>query len=307
MYHVNNNGEVGKCKAKSTESCPFGADRHFVTQELGIKFAEEENIEKYGALPNNHINEETLKQLDSKGFQKYIMTLSIDELNELDNVNNLMIEDAKLGDKSISMLSLRSRTRMIKGAKVGDNVSLIAEKQEARRLANVQKEKELLEKASKEFLSKNNIEFPESANYLIDDYNYNRVNISAYRGVSNQGNNVNKENGNMALYGQGLYTSSSRSEARKYGEVHNVNYQDLPSNPLKFKTELDFNQFEYELAKDNGFNDKREMSRIMEIDEAIWRMGYDGVVINRGDIIVNFDTERNKEEYNENNEKYNKK
>lgn len=306
MFHVNNDGKVGKCKAKSVDNCPFGAERHFSTQNEGLKFAEEENLSKYGALHNSINDKEILAAMDSSEFQQYIMTLSIDELEDLDDINNNMIEDVKAGDKSIPMLKLRSRTRMIKGAKVGDNVSEIAIKQEIRREANNKKKEELLQKVSVEFLSKDKLEFPKSAEYLLDNYKYNRVNVSAYRGISNQTNDVNSVNGNMALYGQGIYTSSDRKIARMYGDVHNVDSSELPYNPLKFKTELDFNQFEYELAKSNGFEDKRDMSRLMDIDEAIWRMGYDGVIINRGDIIVNFDTERNKKQYNDNSLKHSK-
>lgn len=62
MYHYNpKTGEVSKCKAKSPETCPFGAENHAQSLEEITKFADEQNEE----LAERREFEEVKSELDN--------------------------------------------------------------------------------------------------------------------------------------------------------------------------------------------------------------------------------------------------
>ena len=102
--------------------------------------------------------------------------------------------------------------------------------------------------------------------------------LLAYRGESTSSGS------NMALYGQGIYSTTNKAYAKKFGTVRWVDTNELPSNPLRFRTGLWFNQFEHDLRKKygdvwfsaNGF-----------AEGVIRKMGFDGVTIGTGkDMII---------------------
>ena len=52
-YHINKNGEVSACRAR-TRPCPLGGDNeHFDSKNEAMKFVEKKNKEKFGVLPGS--------------------------------------------------------------------------------------------------------------------------------------------------------------------------------------------------------------------------------------------------------------
>lgn len=103
-----------------------------------------------------------------------------------------------------------------------------------------------------------------------------------YRGESDSGGT------GTALYGQGLYMTTSKSYAAKYGKVREVPYYETPNKPAIFKTELDFKQFETEYAKNLGVKSKTLLTRkVGDTHIRMMKLGFDGVVVGpRSDAIV---------------------
>lgn len=118
----------------------------------------------------------------------------------------------------------------------------------------------------------------ESATMERFHYNrkYDKNNVTAYRGESeNTGSNP-------AFYGLGLYTTLDSKYAKQYGNVSIVDNNLLPDNPLKFKTQNDFNIWEQELAKELGIRKKELYSDDYGVEQYIKKLGYDGLMIGSG-------------------------
>lgn len=105
---------------------------------------------------------------------------------------------------------------------------------------------------------------------------YNKENIIAYRGESNSTGN------NGAFYGLGLYTTLDKKYASKYGTVSIVNNNLLPDNPIKFKTQNDFQIWEQELAQELGIRKNKLYSDNYGVEQYIKKLGYDGLMIGNG-------------------------
>lgn len=105
---------------------------------------------------------------------------------------------------------------------------------------------------------------------------YNKENINAYRGVSeNSGTNP-------AFYGLGLYTTLDKNYASQYGDIIKIDSKQLPDNPLHFKTQNDFNIWEQELARELGIRKKELYSDTYGVEQYIKQLGYDGLMIGTG-------------------------
>ena len=130
-------------------------------------------------------------------------------------------------------------------------------------------------------------------NLLLEEFNqkdylrWKRKNVTL-RGMQELG----KENGGMAMLGQGLYTAflGNREMARKYGTVRFV-VNAIPKNPKVFRSinewEIWFqNTIVLPISKSLGKNypDGRDVN---DIKDAVMKLGYDGIVI-RGREMVNY-------------------
>lgn len=111
-----------------------------------------------------------------------------------------------------------------------------------------------------------------------------KVNPPFYRGQKSWDDN--NDNGGMAVYGNGLYTTTSKKYAKTYGIVSEVDPDKaMPTNPLYFKGKLDFDQFEYsfaaELFKDRNIKGRNNLwaGKYHNIDQYLTKLGYDGVII----------------------------
>ncbi len=117
-------------------------------------------------------------------------------------------------------------------------------------------------------------------NSTMERFHYNRKydknNVIAYRGESeNTGTNP-------AFYGLGLYTTLDSKYAKQYGNVSIIDNNLLPDNPLKFKTQNDFNIWEQELAKELGIRKRELYSNDYGVEQYIKKLGYDGLMIGSG-------------------------
>ncbi len=118
----------------------------------------------------------------------------------------------------------------------------------------------------------------ETAQMKVNTYNrkYNKENITAYRGTSeNTGNNG-------AFYGLGLYTTLDKKYASKYGDVEIVDNSLLPDNPIKFKTQNDFEIWKQDLASQLGIRYSELEGSDYGIEKYITKLGYDGLMIGSG-------------------------
>jgi len=86
----------------------------------------------------------------------------------------------------------------------------------------------------------------------------------------------------FAMYGQGLYSTTSKKEAAKYGDIREVGKYELPENPLQFKTKNDFSEFEYDIARELGIRKNEISQHVGEINEYVSELGYDGIAIGTG-------------------------
>ena len=117
-------------------------------------------------------------------------------------------------------------------------------------------------------------------NSTMERFHYNRKydknNVIAYRGESES------TGSNPAFYGLGLYTTLDSKYAKQYGNVSVIDNNLLPDNPLKFKTQNDFNIWEQELAKELGIRKRELYSNDYGVEQYIKKLGYDGLMIGSG-------------------------
>lgn len=97
-----------------------------------------------------------------------------------------------------------------------------------------------------------------------------------YRGVGKEGGT------GMSMFGSGLYTAAARKEAAKYGKVNKFGADSLPKNPLQFRNEMDFKQWEYEMARKMGISRKDLYAPNTGVESLVKPLGYDGITIGQG-------------------------
>lgn len=97
-----------------------------------------------------------------------------------------------------------------------------------------------------------------------------RIKLVAYRGESSHSGT------NMATYGKGIYSTTNRSYASKFGKVRKVEVEELPFKPLRFKSDMWFNEFGHELQRRYGAD---WFASNGYAEGIIRKMGFDGVTI----------------------------
>lgn len=97
--------------------------------------------------------------------------------------------------------------------------------------------------------------------------------LVSYRGESSNSGT------NLATYGRGIYSTTNRSYASKFGKVRKVEVEELPFKPLRFKSDMWFNEFGHELQRKYG----SDWFKAYGYTEGVIRkMGFDGVTIGTG-------------------------
>lgn len=107
---------------------------------------------------------------------------------------------------------------------------------------------------------------------------FSRVKCNAFRGESSSSGQ------GMASFGRGIYSTTNRSYAKKFGVVRRVEMEELPFNPLRFKDTLWYQQWEHDLRNKFG----KDWLVVNGYAEGIIRkLGFDGVTIGTGrDMII---------------------
>lgn len=125
------------------------------------------------------------------------------------------------------------------------------------------------------FNEKNIVETDQMKQYSINKPFKLAESYKIYRGISENGNT------GTAMYGEGLYTTTNKKYASQFGNVIEIDRSQLPKNPLQFKTEMDFNQWEKELANSLGMP-KNKLYNNDNVDKYVKKLGYDGITIGTG-------------------------
>lgn len=137
-------------------------------------------------------------------------------------------------------------------------------------------EKEESENNSGSFFNEKNIvETDQMKQYSINKPFKLAESYKVYRGISENGNT------GTAMYGEGLYTTTNKKYASQFGNVIEIDRSQLPKNPLQFKTEMDFSQWEKELANSLGIP-KNKLYNNDNVDKYVKKLGYDGITIGTG-------------------------
>lgn len=268
-YHINKKGVPAICRAKSG-NCPLGDDNeHFSTPEEAQIYIDKENERKHGILPgiNNGPEESNDKQ-----------TQLLAKKNELIN----SIEGLKGLNKIRAKKELRRIEYALEGRDYDEEMRLEEEIRQAR--IDEQNKKDLESKANAEMLAnKETLELPKSIEQHIVNGTWSRNKVSAYRGEQNDRAEVNT---GLAIYGQGRYTTTDRSYAKKFGNVRKAELDELPVLPLRLKTIGGFQLLEQEVARNHNIN-YRDLYTKMDVSDMIVKMGYDGLTLGTGkDMII---------------------
>lgn len=160
------------------------------------------------------------------------------------------------------------------------------------KLEREEREKEIERKRQLDIESKSNaeklsrkevLELPKSVEQYIVNGQWSRTKISAYRGEQDKSAQTNT---GLAMYGQGKYTTTDKSYAKKFGNVRSVELEDLPIHPLRLKTMGGFQILEQEIARNNNVN-YRDLYSEMDVSDMVTKMGYDGLTLGTGkDMII---------------------
>jgi hypothetical protein len=104
--------------------------------------------------------------------------------------------------------------------------------------------------------------------------------FTIWRGVSDESGS------GMASYGTGLYTTTNKKMAARYGKVIRMDMDALPDFPLRFDTINDFEIWMGQTIDILGYDDKRDFSSdYPDLRHFIKKLGYDGIQIGKGDDI----------------------
>ena len=125
-------------------------------------------------------------------------------------------------------------------------------------------------------LPKNIIENDIMKSYTINKPFKIAESYKIYRGISENGNT------GTAMYGEGLYTTTNKNYAKKFGDVIEIDKSQLPKNPLQFRTETDFSQWEKELANSLRIKRNELYNNNNNVDMYVKQLGYDGITVGTG-------------------------
>lgn len=262
-YHINKKGIPSICKAKDG-NCPLGSDNpHFNNLQDAQIYADNENKKQYGLTPE----------------------LTENNMNDLINKRNELaksIEHLKGLNKIRAKKELKRIEYSIQGRDYDEEMRLQSETKNA--LIAEQEKRDLESKTNSEKLAnKDTLELPESIKQYVTKGQWSRSKILAYRGEQKTESQTNT---GLAIYGQGRYTTTDKSYAKKFGTVRNAELEELPVNPLRLKTTEGFQLMEQKVAEEHNVNYK-DLYNNMDVSDMIMKMGYDGLTIGTGkDMIV---------------------
>lgn len=261
MYHITKRNEIKICRAKSPERCRcVQVFEHFEEAEKRL----------------TEIKEEQEKQNSN---QNDLETKKSDFIKELENTTD-----------EAQKASIRMRIRIINrrlGLPLYDGYHTKEKEEEQERerlkkLQDFQKEDEISKENAKALRALEHIEVPEKLK-MNDIVSYNKRSLSGkvYRGESRKQVETSG-NGGMAMYGQGLYSTTDKSYAKVFGEVRAVGDNELPNRPLSLKTYNSFNYLEQLIREQYNIKAEHLYDGDFGVRELVQKMGYDGVSIGTG-------------------------
>lgn len=256
---------------------------------------------KFSTIMSGKINANTVnsliqkkvlvKEKDSTGF-KYTLDMNLFETPEFGRKKRLEELKKRLENHEYKGIreknELRREILRIEYALEGKDYEEEMKKEEEsrkKRMQEAEEQKKNSDSLAKKLRNNETYNLPKGLENILYNKKFNRQKIKAYRGETLPENPSGKGNGGMALYGRGIYTTTRKAYARKYGAVRNVGIDELPSNPLMFKSQNDFSQFEYLFCKELGI-ERRSLHLLGEPDEFIPKMGYDGATIGSGNDMI---------------------
>lgn len=261
-YHINKNGKVVRCKAKK-RPCPMG-------QSFENQLAAQDYVSK---LENNKVE-----------FPE-IASETITKKEELLRKKGQLEKELET-IKGIKRIKLNKEIEKINYALEGRDYEKEKELERNEREKRIEerKLKDLESIKNSEILAnKETIELPKSIEQYVSNKPWSRVNVDAYRGEQVTGSQTNT---GLAMYGQGRYTTTDRSYAKKYGTVRKADLDELPVVPLRLKSIDSFQLLEQAVARENGIQ-YRDLYKHMDVSDMITKMGYDGLTMGSGkDMII---------------------
>lgn len=246
------------------------------------------------------INGNTVNSLINRGIIKKIeKNQYILDINSIENNNLREKQLKKLSELKLMLdnkeykgfkekIALKKDIKRIEYSLEGrdyDKEMELEKKEREERLNKIKEADENSRKLAIELSKKQELDMPKGANYIYYNKPFSRAKTVAYRGEFKE-NIGSGSNTGTAMYGQGIYTTTNKSYAKKFGEVREVSIDELPAVPLRFNNQNDFNQFEYILSESLGIK-KTDLYLVGEINEIICKLGYDGATIGSGkDMII---------------------
>lgn len=247
LYHIKKDGTPGICHAEPGK-CPLGgSNQHYSTWNEAQIAIDKQQIRLF---------------LDLSAKKEELTT----KLNEA---------------KGIKKIHLKTALKIVESQLEGKDYNEEKRKKDEYRKAQQQKEMQI----------DNNAKIPSTLKEIpqIEILNvyqtgkYDKNSIKAYRGEVEA---HSKTNSGMALYGLGRYTTTSKKYAKKYGTVRDANLNELPTNPIRFKTQQSFELWTQELAKKYN-TDINHIYKYSDPSEIIKKMGYDGLTLGpKSDMII---------------------
>lgn len=285
-YHINRNGKVVRCNAKK-RPCPLGTN--FSSVEEANVFLEKNNLQDNKPTEISELTNksENTKDLQSEKENKLLTSSQLANKSREDLLIQLNEEQEKIKDlKGIKRIKALKNLRRVEYALEGRNYDAEVEEERKIREESIKKAEELAMQSkvnAEKIAKKESIPLPESITQYIVNKPWARTKVSAFRGE--QTKNA-KTNTGLAMYGQGRYTTTDKSYAKKYGVVREASLEELPTLPLRLRTVGAFELLEQEVAREHKIS-KADLYLKMDISDMIKKMGYDGLTLGTGkDMII---------------------
>lgn len=260
------NSWINKTINISTSVSDFGDKIYYKIQELLVEYKQYEEFE--GVLKNK--KEENLK--------KKLAELKL----KFENKEYKGIKERVALRKDIERIEYTLQ------GKDYDKEMLKLEEERKIRIKEESKKEEEQESNLKKLIELEEIKIPKECERYFNrptSKNYKKYSITVYRGTLAENKGKNRNSG-TAYYGSGLYTTTNKSYAKKFGDVSIIDNSLLPSVPIMFKDQTYFEQFVYEFCQATNIS-KREIFSKITIEDFFYRLGFDGATIGSGkDMII---------------------
>ena len=281
----------GKAKFRNQITDKNGNTRYLNNKEFLSKLTAETHIDELAQI-SKKINKTPIPDYKNHQFAKdgfdyrsayfedfdgqyYKITMSVGKNGNIDTIYNIGKMDKKNRSKSSLVAQRPSDNKITSNEELTSTNSIPSQNNNVNTTTKYSIQES--ENNSDSFSMQNNIaETAEMKKYTIKKPFKIADSYKIYRGISKNGNT------GTAMYGEGLYTTTNKKYASEFGNVVEIEKNQLPKNPLQFKTETDFSQWEKELANSLGIRRNELYKNNSNVDKYVKKMGYDGITIGTG-------------------------